>query len=85
MAQNKTTVAIVIGIIKPYFDPEFVLVDFVNGSEKAVEVWGIYLIIIAYNDVFYRFSQLNSQIKELKGLITAEIIPDLQKVSVYYH
>ncbi|XP_030753883.1 m-AAA protease-interacting protein 1, mitochondrial [Sitophilus oryzae] len=52
-------------IIKPYFDPEFKINDFVNGSKKAVEVVSHKLV--------------ESSLEDLNGLVTEDIIPDLQK------
>ncbi|KAL1501961.1 hypothetical protein ABEB36_007182 [Hypothenemus hampei] len=49
-------------IIKPYFDNEFTLPDFVQGSKKAVEV----------------ISHRLSQCQDLEGLVIPDIIPTLQ-------
>ncbi|XP_066156719.1 m-AAA protease-interacting protein 1, mitochondrial [Euwallacea fornicatus] len=49
-------------IIKPYFDVEFSLQDFVQGSKKAVEV----------------ISHQLSKGQHLEGLVTPDIIPTLQ-------
>ncbi|KAJ8925992.1 hypothetical protein NQ315_009847 [Exocentrus adspersus] len=52
-------------IIKPYFDREFNLADFVAGSKKAVEV------------VSHKLAE--GDLKSLEGLVTNDIIPTIQR------
>ncbi|XP_023016726.1 m-AAA protease-interacting protein 1, mitochondrial [Leptinotarsa decemlineata] len=52
-------------IIKPYFDKDFNLKDFVDASKKAVEV------------VSRKLSE--GDLKSLEGLVTSDLIPTLQK------
>ncbi|XP_050296342.1 m-AAA protease-interacting protein 1, mitochondrial [Anthonomus grandis grandis] len=50
-------------IIKPYFDPEFNLSDFVQGSKRAVQV----------------VSHKLAKGQDLEGLVTSDLIPKLQE------
>ncbi|KAJ8935399.1 hypothetical protein NQ314_012817 [Rhamnusium bicolor] len=52
-------------VIKPYFDREFNLPDFIAGSKKAVEVISKKLA--------------DGDLKSLEGLVTNDIIPTIQK------
>ncbi|RZC41529.1 C2orf47 -like protein, mitochondrial [Asbolus verrucosus] len=54
-------------IIKPYFDGDFNLSDFVIGSKKAVEV------------VSKKIAE--GDIKSLNGLVTSDVIPALQRAA----